>query len=33
MSFYSYKNEGNERCPGRLCFDGLRRITERYVYR
>src|SRR5690606_23603528 len=29
MSFYSYKNEGNERCPGRLCFDGLRRITER----
>lgn len=29
MSFYSYKNEGNERCPGRIGFDGLRRITER----
>lgn len=29
MSFYSYKNEGNERCPGRIGFDGLKRITER----
>lgn len=29
MSFYSYKNEGNPRCPGRIGFEGLRRITER----
>lgn len=29
MSFYSYKNEGNPRCPGRIGFDGLRKIHEK----
>ena len=29
MSFYSYKNEGNERCPGRIGFEGLRKIKEK----
>ncbi len=29
MSFYSYKNEGNPRCPGRIGFDGLRKILEK----
>ncbi|HHW70387.1 MAG TPA: hypothetical protein GX392_03470 [Clostridiales bacterium] len=29
MSFYSYKNEGNECCPGNLSFDGLKKITEK----
>jgi len=29
MSFYSYKNEGNIRCPGRIGSEGLRHILER----
>lgn len=29
MSFYSYKNEGNPRCPGRIGFEGLRKILEK----
>ncbi|HPT79335.1 MAG TPA: hypothetical protein PK830_09570 [Candidatus Atribacteria bacterium] len=29
MSFYSYKNEGNPRCPGRIGFEGLKKITEK----
>jgi len=29
MSFYSYKNEGNPRCPGRIGFEGLKRILEK----
>ena len=29
MSFYSYENEGNPRCPGRIGFDGLRKIHEK----
>jgi len=29
MSFYSYKNEGNERCPGRIGFEGLKKIKEK----
>lgn len=29
MSFYSYKNEGNPRCPGRIGFDGLKKILEK----
>src|SRR5690554_1696906 len=29
MSFYSYKNEGNPRCPSRIGFDGLRSILEK----
>ena len=29
MSFYSYKNEGNPRCPGRIGFDGLKNILEK----
>ena len=29
MSFYSYKNEGNERCPGGVSSDWTRRVTER----
>lgn len=29
MSFYSYKNEGNEQCPGRIGFEGLRKIKEK----
>ena len=29
MSFYSSKNRGNERCPSRIGFDGLKRIKER----
>lgn len=29
MSFYSYKNEGNERCPSLIGFEGLKRIRER----
>lgn len=29
MSFYSYRNEGNPRCPGRIGFDGLRKILEK----
>ncbi|MBM7582327.1 hypothetical protein JOD02_001184 [Caldicoprobacter guelmensis] len=29
MSFYSYKNRGNERCPGRITFDGCKKIIEK----
>lgn len=29
MSFYSRKNEGNERCPGRINVEGLRKILEK----
>jgi len=29
MSFYSYKNEGNPRSPGRIGFDELKRIREK----
>ncbi len=29
MSFYSYKNEGNPRCPGRIGSEGLKKITEK----
>lgn len=29
MSFYSYKNEGNPRCPGRIGFEGLKKILEK----
>jgi hypothetical protein len=29
MSFYSYKNEGNDNCPGRIGFDVLRKIIEK----
>ena len=29
MSFYSYKNVGNPRCPGRIGFDELKRIREK----
>mgnify|MGYP000716209772 CR=1 FL=1 len=29
MSFYSYKNEGNPRTPGRIGVEGLRNILER----
>ena len=29
MSFYSQQNQGNERCPSLIGFDGLKRIKER----
>lgn len=29
MSFYSYKNQGNERCPASIGAEGLNRIIER----
>ncbi len=29
MSFYSYKNEGNEQRPGRIGFEGLKKIKEK----
>lgn len=29
MSFYSYKNEGNQRCPGLLGAEGMSRCCER----
>jgi len=29
MSFYSYKNQGNERCPGRIGFDACKKIIEK----
>lgn len=29
MSFYSQKNQGNERCPSLIGFDGLKKIKER----
>jgi hypothetical protein len=29
MSFYSYKNQGNERCPSRIGFDACKKIIEK----
>jgi hypothetical protein len=29
MSFYSYKNQGNERCPARIGFDACKKIIEK----
>ena len=33
MSFYSYRNEGNEQCPGRIGFEGLRKIRKKSAFR